>query len=89
MKVIILVVQEKELSIPHEELGRSIATVQVLQRKHEAFERELTALGNKVLHVESYHNYSLTARHSTITPCSRRCVHECVFRTLLDYGTGL
>ena len=41
--------QEKELSIPHEELGRSIATVQVLQRKHEAFERELTALGNKVV----------------------------------------
>ena len=42
--------QEKESSIPHEELGRSIATVQVLQRKHEAFERELTALGNKVNH---------------------------------------
>ena len=43
-----LCLQEKESSIPLEELGRSIATVQVLQRKHEAFERELTALGNKV-----------------------------------------
>lgn len=42
------VLQDKEGSIPHEELGRSIATVQELQRKHEIFERELTALGNKV-----------------------------------------
>lgn len=41
--------QDKEASIPHEELGRSIATVQELQRKHEIFDRELTALGNKVI----------------------------------------
>jgi hypothetical protein len=40
--------QDKEASIPHEELGRSLATVQELQRKHEIFDRELTALGNKV-----------------------------------------
>ncbi len=37
----------KENSIP-QELGRSIAAVQVLQRKHEAFEREIAAIGNKV-----------------------------------------
>ena len=43
------ITQDKESSIPHEELGRSIATVQELQRKHEIFERELTALGNKVI----------------------------------------
>ena len=40
--------QDKEGSIPHEDLGKSIATVQVLQRKHETFEREMAALGNKV-----------------------------------------
>ena len=40
--------QDKEGSIPHEDLGKSIATVQVLQRKHETFERELAAMGNKV-----------------------------------------
>ena len=40
--------QDKEGSIPHEDLGKSIATVQVLQRKHETFEREVAALGNKV-----------------------------------------
>ena len=40
--------QNKEGSIPHEDLGKSIATVQVLQRKHETFERELAAMGNKV-----------------------------------------
>ena len=40
--------QDKEGSIPHEDLGKSVATVQVLQRKHETFEREVTALGNKV-----------------------------------------
>lgn len=37
----------KENSVP-QELGRSIAVVQVLQRKHEAFEREIAAIGNKV-----------------------------------------
>lgn len=42
------VIQGKEDSIHHDDLGKSIATVQVLQRKHETFEREVTALGNKV-----------------------------------------
>jgi len=46
--ILIFPPQDKEKSIPHEELGRNITTVQVLQRKHETFERELTALGNKV-----------------------------------------
>lgn len=41
-------IQDKEGSIPHDDLGRSIATVQVLQRKHETFEREVSGLGNKV-----------------------------------------
>ena len=41
-------IQDKEGSIPHEDLGKSVATVQVLQRKHETFEREVVALGNKV-----------------------------------------
>ena len=40
--------QDKESSIPHDDLGKNIATVQVLQRKHETFEREVLALGNKV-----------------------------------------
>ena len=40
--------QEKENSIRHEDLGRDITTVQTLQRKHEAFEHELEALGNQV-----------------------------------------
>ena len=44
----VIVQQDKEMAIPHEDLGRSITTVQVLQRKHEAFERELSALGSKV-----------------------------------------
>ena len=44
----VIVLQDKEMAIPHEDLGRSITTVQVLQRKHEAFERELSALGSKV-----------------------------------------
>ena len=44
----VTVLQDKEMAIPHEDLGRSITTVQVLQRKHEAFERELSALGSKV-----------------------------------------
>ena len=41
-------IQDKEGSIPHEDQDKSVATVQVLQRKHETFEREVTALGNKV-----------------------------------------
>ncbi|XP_065894234.1 spectrin beta chain, non-erythrocytic 1-like isoform X3 [Dysidea avara] len=41
-------IQEKENSIRHEDLGRDITTVQTLQRKHEAFEHELEALGNQV-----------------------------------------
>lgn len=44
----VIVLQDKEMAIPHKDLGRSITTVQVLQRKHEAFERELSALGSKV-----------------------------------------
>ena len=44
----VCVLQDKKVAIPLGDLGRSIATVQVLQRKHEAFERELSALGNKV-----------------------------------------
>ena len=40
--------QEKENSIRHEDLSRDITTVQTLQRKHEAFEHELEALGNQV-----------------------------------------
>ena len=47
-------VQDKEGSIPHDDLGKSIATVQVLQRKHETFEREVTALGNKVYRIYSH-----------------------------------
>lgn len=43
-----IILQGKESSIHYEDLGKSIATVQVLQRKHETFEREVTALGNKV-----------------------------------------
>ena len=43
-----IVLQDKESSIPHDDLGKSVATVQVLQRKHETFEREVTSLGNKV-----------------------------------------
>ena len=38
----------KRLHIPHEDLGKSVATAQVLQRKHETFERDVAALGNKV-----------------------------------------
>ena len=41
-------IHEKEASIPLEELGKSIAAVQTLQRRHETFERELVALGNVV-----------------------------------------
>ena len=41
-------IQDKEGSIPHDDLGRSIASVQVLQRKHETFDREVSGLGNKV-----------------------------------------
>ena len=40
--------QDKENSIRHDDLGRDIATVQALQRKHETFEHELEALGNQV-----------------------------------------
>lgn len=39
--------QEKERSIP-DDLGRSIQSVQTLQRKLETFEREVAALGTKV-----------------------------------------
>ena len=41
--------QDKEHSIRRDDLGRDIATVQALQRKHETFEHELEALGNQVL----------------------------------------
>ena len=51
--VFYLVRKDKESSIPHDELGRNITTVQVLQRKHETFERELTALGNKVCNLKA------------------------------------
>lgn len=40
--------QEKEHSIPHDDLGRDVASVTVLQRKHEAFENEASALGGQV-----------------------------------------
>ena len=42
-----VILQDKERAMP-QELGRNVRTVQVLQRKHETFERELTALGTKV-----------------------------------------
>ena len=45
----ICIIQDKENSIRHDDLGRDIATVQALQRKHETFEHELEALGNQVL----------------------------------------
>ena len=40
--------QEKEHSIPLDDLGRDVASVAVLQRKHEAFENEASALGAQV-----------------------------------------
>ena len=63
--------------MPHDDLGKSIATVQVLQRKHETFEREVTALGNKV--------------HNIIQ--SQLCVHWakipfiCLWPELTSYNT--
>jgi hypothetical protein len=45
--------QEKEDSIPHDELGRDVASVTVLQRKHEAFENEGSALGSQVRDISS------------------------------------
>jgi spectrin beta len=55
--------KDKEGSIPHDDLGKSIATVQVLQRKHETFERECSALGNKVKEL-STECIRLTTSHS-------------------------
>lgn len=46
--LVLALLQEKEASIPQEELGKNIAAVQTLQRRHETFERELVALGNVV-----------------------------------------
>lgn len=40
--------QDKEGSIASSDLGKSIASVQALQRKMETFEREVAALGTKV-----------------------------------------
>lgn len=54
MKSLINVMQGKEGSIYHDDLGKSIATVQVLQRKHETFEREVTAMGNKVHNIHMW-----------------------------------
>ena len=51
--------QEKEHSIPHDELGRDVASVTVLQRNHEAFENEASALGSQV----SVHRCSLHSRY--------------------------
>lgn len=41
-------ITDKEGSIPHDDLGKSIQGVQALQRKLETFEREVAALGTKV-----------------------------------------
>ena len=41
-------VQEKEATLSLEDLGRDMASVQALQRKHEGFERDLLALEQQV-----------------------------------------
>lgn len=46
----LVVLQEKQAIIPEDDLGRDVATVEALQRKHEAFENELAALGSQASH---------------------------------------
>ena len=48
LKFSLIPLQEKEHSIPHDDLGRDVASVTALQRKHEAFENEASALGTQV-----------------------------------------
>ena len=82
-----IILQGKEGSIHHEDLGKSIATVQVLQRKHETFEREVTALGNKV-HVCGY-----THPLSLLYMCTYMVCHDALpnkymcMCTLIGYTT--
>ena len=40
--------KDKENSVSSSDLGKSISSVQALQRKMETFEREVAALGTKV-----------------------------------------
>ena len=41
-------IQEKDASLSMDDLGRDIASVQVLQRKHEGHERDLVAVRQQV-----------------------------------------
>ena len=54
MQSLSIVFQTKEGSIPHDDLGKSIASVQALQRKLEAFEREVAAMGTKVQSIDRH-----------------------------------
>ena len=40
--------QEKQSALPEDDLGRNVAAVESLQRTHERFESEISALGSQV-----------------------------------------
>lgn len=43
-------IEEKNQALNTDNYGHDLASVQALQRKHEGFERDLAALGDKVSH---------------------------------------
>lgn len=42
-------IQEKDEALNNDDLGKDLRSVQALQRKHEGLERDLAALGDKVI----------------------------------------
>lgn len=52
-------IEEKNQALNTDNYGHDLASVQALQRKHEGFERDLAALGDKVSQTDSSFNGSL------------------------------
>ena len=44
-------IHEKDEALNNDDLGRDLRSVQALQRKHEGLERDLAALGDKVIEI--------------------------------------
>lgn len=52
-------IEEKNQALNTDNYGHDLASVQALQRKHEGFERDLAALGDKVRLSQSFMRLSL------------------------------
>lgn len=63
-------IEEKNQALNTDNYGHDLASVQALQRKHEGFERDLAALGDKVCdHPSPTPHWALRVRLTALHPC--------------------